>query len=158
MSEKFCLCEKEQNVRAANSTKQKIYRVIDANLNRAREGVRVAEEVFRLVHGNGLLARKMKRLRHEIVAASGQMPVPLARLKLAREAENDVGRRSFSKSERRKKNPEEILLANLARSQEALRVLEEFSKLINEKSSQRFKKIRFAVYSLETEILRSLFP
>lgn len=145
-------------MRAAKATQQKIYRVIDANLNRAREGLRVAEEVFRLVHGNGLFARKIKLLRHEIVAASAQMPVPLARLKLAREAEKDVGRRSFSKSERRKKNPEEILLANLARAQEALRVLEEFAKLLDEKSSLRFKKIRFAVYSLETQILKSLLP
>lgn len=142
---------------AGKPASRKIYRVLDANLNRAREGVRVAEEVFRLVYGDGPLTKKMKRLRHAIVKASQTLPVSLPQIKLAREADSDVGSRSFSASERKKGNAVELAMANLSRAQEALRVLEEFSKLLSEKASYRFKKLRFASYAIETELLKRFF-
>ena len=46
--------------------KKKVYRILDANLNRAREGIRVAEDVARLYLNSESLARKFKSLRHRI--------------------------------------------------------------------------------------------
>jgi len=48
---------------------QHIYQVLDANLNRAREGLRVVEEVFRFTKKNKQVSQKIKDLRHKIIKA-----------------------------------------------------------------------------------------
>lgn len=136
--------------------RQKIYRVLDANLNRAREGLRVVEEVFRLVRGDAKISQKIKHLRHQIVKTALRLPVPLSRIKLSRASDQDVGRASFPAAERTKKNVAQLAMANLGRAEEALRVLEEFSKLVDSKISFQFKKLRFDSYTLETEIVKRL--
>jgi len=135
---------------------QHIYQVLDANLNRAREGLRVVEEVFRFTKKNKQVSQKIKDLRHKIIKASTGLPLSLDQVKLARNTVADVGRNTFSKSERSKKNTLELTIANLQRAQEALRVLEEFSKLVDGKTSFRFKKLRFETYQLEVELLKQL--
>lgn len=139
-----------------NKEKRQIYRVMDANLNRAREGLRVVEEVTRFVNGNKTLSSQIKDLRHDILKASRKLPLPLDQVKSARDAEGDVGRNSNSASERNKKNAKELAMANLQRVQEALRVLEEFSKLLDKKASFQFKQLRFDSYQLETTLLKRL--
>ncbi len=39
-------------------------RIIDANLNRLREGIRVVEDIFRYVYNDKELSTKLKKLRH----------------------------------------------------------------------------------------------
>ena len=39
-------------------------RIIDANLNRLREGLRVIEDIFRYIFNNQHIAYKIKELRH----------------------------------------------------------------------------------------------
>ena len=39
-------------------------RLIDANLNRLREGIRVVEDIFRYVYNDKQTALKLKELRH----------------------------------------------------------------------------------------------
>ena len=46
--------------------KSKIYRVIDVNLNRSREGLRVCEEVARFILNNKSITARFKALRHDI--------------------------------------------------------------------------------------------
>ena len=40
------------------------YRIIDANLNRLREGIRVVEDIFRYIYNDKELSTKLKNLRH----------------------------------------------------------------------------------------------
>jgi len=49
-----------------------------------------------------------------------------------------------------------LFIANIRRSQEAMRVLEEMSKLERRALSGRFKKMRFELYSLEKTVIGKL--
>ncbi len=135
---------------------KEIYKIIDANLNRAREGVRVVEELFRFIKKSKRQSDQLKELRHKITRVGQKLPISLEEVKLTRKVAEDVGRRSFTKSEKSKENLTEMVLANLQRAQEALRVLEEFSKLVDVKASYQFKKLRFQSYEIEYKILKAL--
>ena len=117
-------------------------RLIDANLNRLREGIRVVEDIFRYVYNDKQTALKLKELRH------------LSRLENyielleTRDVKNDVLRSSI-KSEQNRTDLYSILIANFKRAQESSRVLEEFCKLISIKDSENFKYIRYELYNLE---------
>ena len=117
-------------------------RLIDANLNRLREGIRVVEDIFRYIYNDKQTALKLKELRH------------LSRLENyielleTRDVKNDVLRSSI-KSELNRTNLYSILIANFKRAQESSRVLEEFCKLISIKDSENFKYIRYELYNLE---------
>ncbi len=117
-------------------------RLIDANLNRLREGIRVVEDIFRYVYNDKQTAIKLKELRH------------LSRLENyielleTRDVKNDVLRSSI-KSELNRTDLYSILIANFKRAQESSRVLEEFCKLISIKDSENFKYIRYELYNLE---------
>ena len=117
-------------------------RLIDANLNRLREGIRVVEDIFRYVYNDKQTAIKLKELRH------------LSRLENyielleTRDVNNDVLRASI-KSEQNRTDLYSILIANFKRAQESSRVLEEFTKLISIKDSENFKYIRYELYNLE---------
>ena len=118
------------------------YRIIDANLNRLREGIRVVEDVFRYIYNDKELSTKLKNLRHlsrvenfyEILAS--------------RDVQNDVLRQSI-KSEQNRDDLNSILIANFKRAQESARVLEELLKLYSIKDSENFKYIRYELYNLE---------
>lgn len=117
-------------------------RLIDANLNRLREGIRVVEDIFRYVYNDKQTALKLKELRH------------LSRLENyielleTRDVKNDVLRSSI-KSEQNRTDLYSILIANFKRAQESSRVLEEFTKLTSIKDSENFKYIRYELYNLE---------
>jgi len=117
-------------------------RLVDANLNRLREGIRVVEDIFRYVYNDKQTALKLKELRH------------LSRLENyielleTRDVKNDVLRSSI-KSEQNRTDLYSILIANFKRAQESSRVLEEFCKLISIKDSENFKYIRYELYNLE---------
>ena len=128
-----------------------IARVIDANANRAREGLRVVEEITRLVLNNAHLTDTLKKNRHAIEDLVSQLTLSKGTLLSARDSEDDIGFEGiFDESSR--KNCEDIFWANIRRSQESCRVLEEFSKLFNDHIPVSFKKIRFSLYTLEKEI------
>jgi len=123
-------------------TDKKTLRLIDANLNRLREGIRVVEDIFRYVYNDKETSLKLKSLRH------------LSRLEnyvellQTRDIQNDVLRESI-KSEQNRSDLYSILIANFKRAQESSRVLEEFTKLTSIKDSENFKYIRYELYNLE---------
>jgi translation initiation factor 2B subunit (eIF-2B alpha/beta/delta family) len=140
--------------------KENIYRIVDANLNRAREGIRVAEEIARLYFNDAKLSSQLKSLRHQLTRVA-QNSFEEKKLLFFRDSQKDVGRESMGSLEKKRADLESIVQANLRRSQEATRVLEEFGKLIKLKilpktrgeSAQSFKKIRFRLYTLEQKIM-----
>lgn len=117
-------------------------RLIDANLNRLREGIRVVEDIFRYIHNNKEVATKLKNLRHLTRTEN------YYELLETRDVKNDVLRESI-KSEQNRDNLNSILIANFKRAQESARVLEEFTKLTSIKDSENFKYIRYELYNLE---------
>jgi hypothetical protein len=132
--------------------KENIYRIIDANLNRAREGIRVSEEVARFYFNDAKLSQKFKSLRHQLTRVA-KNSFDEKKMLSFRDSQKDVGANSMGALEKKRADLESIVCANLRRSQEAVRVLEEFGKLIQEKSAKSFKKIRFRLYTLEQNIM-----
>ena len=126
----------------SNSFSPEVYRVIDANLNRLREGVRVVEDLLRYKYNNKELSTKLKSVRHK--ARVGE----IKKLLEHRDSINDVLKIS-TQSEKNRKDILSILTANFKRAEESARVLEEIYKLQNTKDSENFKNIRYELYDLE---------
>ncbi len=129
-----------------NSLSPELFRVIDANLNRLKEGIRVIEDIMRYRDNNKELALKLKQLRHNT-----KIDNTLELLK-HRDSINDVLRPSI-KSELYRTSILNILTANFKRAEESCRVLEELFKLHDTKYSENFKHTRYELYDLEKEIL-----
>ena len=125
-----------------DTDRSKLFRLIDANLNRLKEGIRVIEDINRYLYDNREVASKLKSLRHLAKIENYLDLLP------HRDIQNDVLKESV-KSEMERENIGGILLANYKRTQEAARVLEESFKLIDPEKSEDFKKIRYELYSLE---------
>ena len=126
---------------------KKILRIIDVNLNRAKEGLRCCEEVARFILDDSALTKALKLIRHNIdriVTSSGIRKKLLCQ---SRDVKTDCGK-AFCKLEK-KDSWQSIFFANIQRTKEALRVLEEFFKLFDDKSCEKFKALRFKVYNQE---------
>jgi thiamine-phosphate pyrophosphorylase len=126
----------------------KIYRIIDANLNRAAEGLRVLEDTVRFIMEDKRLTEKLKNLRHSLLKEIQNLPEK-DRLITSRCSREDVGTRLKEES---RKEIEELLSANFRRVEEAERTLEECGKLISPSWGERFRQLRFQTYGLEKEI------
>jgi thiamine-phosphate pyrophosphorylase len=123
-----------------------LYRVIDANLNRLKEGIRVIEDIARYSQNNKEIASSLKTLRHK-----SQIDKTEQLLK-SRDSINDVLKKSVA-SEMNRSDLKSIIIANYKRAQESSRVLEEMFKLIEPELSENFKSIRYELYQLEKEHL-----
>jgi thiamine-phosphate pyrophosphorylase len=128
-----------------------IFRALDANCNRAREGLRVAEDVARFVLNDSSLLKRLKKIRHAVTATEKTLFKSGKLRSLARDVQKDLGRGTPEKREKVRNSPKELLRANLKRAQEALRSLEEFSKLIRHPVSGRFKRLRYECYKIGQE-------
>jgi len=129
------------------SNQNYIKRIIDANLNRTKEGLRVCEEITRFALNNRALSLEFKRVRHKIDGLFVSLHLKLNLLK-ERNSIKDVGK-TISLYELKRKNCQDIFFANIQRVKESIRVLEEFSKLINRNIAIEFKKIRYRIYEIE---------
>ena len=125
-----------------------LLRVVDANLNRLKEGIRVIEDIARYVHNDKELATSLKNLRHQCRIE------PLEELLASRDSVNDVLRPTIQ-SEMNRTELLSIVIANYKRGQESSRVLEELYKIVEPSLSERFKNIRYELYTLEKKNLLS---
>ncbi|MCS6959301.1 MAG: thiamine phosphate synthase [Pseudanabaenaceae cyanobacterium SKYGB_i_bin29] len=123
-----------------------VYRILDANLDRAREGVRVIEEWCRLGLESQDLANQCKAIRQEL----GRWHTDTIRS--ARDTAHDPGTGLSHERELTRTNLQGILTANFARVQEALRVLEEYSKLCDGEMATAMKNLRYQVYMLQSAL------
>ena len=128
---------------------KEVLRIIDANFNRSREGLRVCEEVTRFIWNSPVLTRALKSVRHSVTDILKDTPA----LFKTRDVGSDVGRKTRRKSEMRRLDYADIFSANIERVKESLRVLEEFFKLIDKSDSAKFTKLRFKVYEIEKKAL-----
>ncbi len=129
-----------------------ILRVLDANLNRAAEGIRVLEETARMLLDDRGLTGELKELRHTLTHLFGAESDLGRRMVLARDSEHDVLREGETATERRRAGLDAVLRANARRSQEAVRSLEEYVKLVSPDLSGQCKAVRFRLYDIEAEL------
>jgi thiamine-phosphate pyrophosphorylase len=122
-------------------------RIIDVNLNRLTEGLRVVEDIVRLALEERRLLAAIRKLRTQVgrdVRALRRQVIP------SRKSETDLGRGDrFDKAKR--KSLEDVLLASFKRAEESARVLEEVLKVAEPALAGQFKAVRFRLYDLERE-------
>ena len=129
-------------------------RIIDANINRIGEGLRVLEEVARLLLDDAALSQQLKDLRHEMVKVDLSLEQHLLQ---ARDSEGDVGINLEASGEGKYKDIPATVVANARRVQEAMRVIEELSKNPGlPLESDKFKQARFKLYTIEKVLFAKL--
>jgi thiamine-phosphate pyrophosphorylase len=124
-----------------------IFRLLDANLNRCREGLRVLEDTVRFVGANAKLFEQLRSQRHALDRLTREYYPQLLK---ARDSQTDPGERL---SESKRTCFEAVIFANFRRCEESLRVLEEYGKLFSGMAHVRFKKMRFKMYGLEKQVV-----
>ncbi len=127
-----------------------VERMLDANINRASEGLRVLEDVARFSLCNEVLTKRLKTMRHNTrksIAGSGLNLIEY------RDADGDVGPAvSKDLGVENKSNLQELVAANFKRAQEALRSIEEGLCVLGKNDvSRNFERNRYLLYSLEKE-------
>lgn len=128
-----------------------IFRIIDANLNRGAEGLRVLEDLARLGLNDAALSEGFRSLRHRLRQAAAPLE---PRLLGERDVVGDVGAQAPPTP---RPNPVTLCSANARRAEEALRVLEEMAPLPGVGlDGEVFRQARFALYSLEKGLLSRL--
>ncbi len=73
-----------------------VLRLVDANLNRASEGLRVLEDIARFVTVDDRLSRDLRAMRHRLAELAQPFGI---RLLTARDSVADVGRESGVRAE-----------------------------------------------------------
>ncbi len=127
-------------------SQSQLYRILDANLDRAREGIRVIEEWCRLGLESQALSQKCKELRQEL----GKWHSP--QIRSARDTVHDPGTDWTHDRELGRSSLAAVMDANFARVQEALRVLEEYGKLYDLEMALQMKSLRYGVYELQSAL------
>ncbi|MBL9032323.1 MAG: thiamine phosphate synthase [Phycisphaerae bacterium] len=127
-----------------------ILRMLDANTNRAREGLRVLEDIARFALDHDALAREAKTLRHALTDAIASIP-GAQRLGLlgSRDTPGDVGTVAHTPAERA--GLPSLAASAGARTTEALRVIEESSKSLGG-SAEPIERLRYRAYTLDRDL------
>ncbi len=110
------------------SNQTDMLRTLDAAANRAREGLRVVEDFVRFSLDDAHLSRLLKEMRHELTERLSDLD--RFGLVAARDTLKDVGTSIKTPREQTRLLPIDVVVANCRRVEEALRTLEEFSKLL----------------------------
>ena len=134
----------------------RMLRLVDANLDRLGEGLRVLEDVARFVLDDSELSGKLKNMRHDLVKVSPELKNTLL---ATRDSEGDVGRERLPDAGSPRNDVVALVAANSRRAQESLRVLEESVKLPEmpqELRSKAFEKARYSLYAIEKEMILKL--
>jgi thiamine-phosphate pyrophosphorylase len=134
-------------------------RVIDACMNRAREGLRVLEDYARFVTNNVTVVDRLKTLRHRLADSDRQIAMRSESISSsnnrlnARDVGADVGTQLTGDQELRRSSMDDIVHANARRVQESLRSLEEFGKLVSTEFALKMKQLRYDSYQIHQLML-----
>ena len=127
-----------------------LYRILDANLNRSREALRVVEEYVRFCLDCSTLTETLKQMRHDLRSAADSLPQ--RDLLASRDTVGDVGTQLSTPAEMERGGADDVLRAALKRLTESLRVLEEYAKPLSGQAAARFEQLRYRTYSLEKSL------
>ena len=123
-----------------------LYRILDANLDRAREGLRIIEEWCRFGLNSLPLTETCKQLRQELGGWHTD------EIRASRDTPGDRGTELTHPQEAQRSSLAQVLRVNFCRTQEALRVLEEYGKLYSPQMAAACKQMRYSVYTLESKL------
>ncbi len=129
------------------------YRILDANVNRAAEGIRVIEDICRFNFENEELTEKLRNIRHAIRKNLKKYDSHMLK---HRDSNHDIGKKITKKSNLDKKNSiHQIIMANFKRALEAIRVIEEILKTTKDmyETGKIYEEIRYKLYYLEKDVL-----
>lgn len=132
---------------APDFTSSAILRILDANLDRAREGVRIIEEWCRFGLNDAQLTEECKQIRQEL----GRWHTP--DIRAARDTPGDPGTELSHPQEEHRSGLDQVLVVNFSRVQEALRVLEEYGKVGHGELASSAKQLRYRTYTLESQLV-----
>ena len=132
-----------------------IFRILDANANRAREALRVLEDYARFALDDQTLCGELKSLRHELVELL--KPI-LATAVLWRDTPNDVGTEVRIEAEQVREGTSDVIIAAGKRLGEALRTLEEYVKTLNPPTACGIERLRYRFYEIEQRLAFTLRP
>ena len=105
------------NLDTTNSEDLRIYQIIDANLDRAREGLRVLEDWARFGLGKRIYVERIKNFRQTL--GKNHLEV----YKKSRNHIEDKCKGLTHQEQINRNTPEQIISSNSGRVQEALRVI-----------------------------------
>ncbi len=128
-----------------------VYRIIDANFNRAREASRVIEDFCRFALDSGSLTSRAKQLRHELSAAISKLDA--GRLISSRDTLTDVGLGKTADKQLARGDLADCFTAGCKRLTEALRALAETTQTQDRSVAETIEKLRFTAYALEKDIV-----
>ena len=133
-----------------------MWRIIDANLDRIGEGLRLLEDVARFLLNDNHLTEQLKTMRHELLRGDWPFHQQLIQ---SRDSDGDIGMDIEARGEPNQRELTITVMANARRVQESLRVLEELAKtpdITPQMDSDKFKHARFSLYSIEQTLLSKI--
>jgi len=133
---------------------REIYRILDANFNRAREALRVAEDCGRFALNDPAVTATAKTMRSDLAEIYAAMPA--AEMLAGRDTPGDLGTELTSPTERRRAGLHDVAAAACKRLTEALRTIEEYSKIVSPEQTRRIERIRYNAYTLEQRLMGRL--
>ncbi|MHC4150269.1 MAG: thiamine phosphate synthase, partial [Planctomycetota bacterium] len=128
-----------------------VYRIIDANFNRAREAIRVIEEFCRFALNSAALSERAGEFRHKLSAGIGKLDT--GRLISSRDTLGDVGVGRTLSNKIQRAELRDCFTAACKRLTEALRALAETTQTLNASVSETIENLRYSAYTLEKDIV-----
>lgn len=132
-----------------------IYRILDANANRAREALRVTEDYARFALNDDGLSGELKQIRHDLAPVFAQF---IHDAILHRNTPGDVGTTIKTDDEHEREDGEHVVLAAGKRLGEALRTIEEYLKIADPMSAALVELSRYEFYDVEQRLAVTLRP
>ena len=134
------------------------FRIIDANANRAAEGLRVMEDLARFALNHEALAAAFKHGRHDLQSVLAAIPGGQLALLASRDTPGDVGTQIKAEgTETTRTSLNALAAAAGGRTTQALRAIEEALKFAAPgDSSSRIELIRYRTYEAEKKLSLAL--
>ena len=126
------------------------WQILDVNINRLVEALRVLEDICRFKYRLVQAARGLKLLRHEVTSWRSKFSDQLLR---SRRSETDLGRKDYDLPY----GVANLWETNFNRAKESVRVIEELTRVLIPEDVSLVRGWRFKLYDLEKEYLKKEF-
>jgi thiamine-phosphate pyrophosphorylase len=127
-----------------------LLRIIDVNINRLDESLKLIEDVIRFQLEQRQLLTQIRKIRSDFLHL--KRALPLTQTIGARRSHKDLGRK-YEFDSGKKKDQTGLILSAFSRAKESSRTIEEALKTVIPPLSSGAKNIRFQIYDLEKETI-----
>ncbi len=126
------------------------FSLIDANFGRAREGLRVIEDIARFIIRDRDFFEECKGLRHTLTDCEYHFGCAYT---AGSRIGEDLGKEKVVDTEYERGSSFDIIRASAGRVGQSLRVLEEYAKVYAPRLAIKIEDLRYRVYTLEYRLL-----